>query len=169
MIVTEITKGADYDNTAIFLSDIGKKFKLYGVKFLDKDGNEVAPNGTVTIGFPIAAGYDSSNLAVYRINKDGSKTLVKGTVEDGFYKIITKTAAQYALIETDSTIIDEQNTVNVSSGTNSGVSVSPQTGVNAPQTGDNSNIALWFMLMTLSAGMLGVLFATRKRRTIKGE
>ena len=169
VIVTEITKGADYDNTAIFLSDIGKKFKLYGVKFLDKDGNEVAPNGTVTIGFPIAAGYDSSNLAVYRINKDGSKTLVKGTVEDGFYKIITKTAAQYALIETDSTIIDEQNTVNVSSGTNSGVSVSPQTGVNAPQTGDNSNIALWFMLMTLSAGMLGVLFATRKRRTIKGE
>ena len=169
VIVTEITKDGDYDNTALSLSDIGKKFKLYDVKFLDKEGNELAPNGTVTISFPIASGYNSANLAVYRINEDGSKTLVKGTIEDGFYKIVTKTAAQYALVEKDSTITDEQNTANVNDGTNSGTTTGTQTGVDAPQTGDNSHFALWFMLMLASAGMLAVLTLTRKRETTKGE
>ncbi len=51
-MVSEITKGADYDNAVSSLSDVGKKFKLYDVKFLDADGNEVTPNGTVSISLP---------------------------------------------------------------------------------------------------------------------
>lgn len=168
VIVTEITKGVDYDNTTLSLSDIGKKFKLYDIKFLDKDGNEVAPNGTVTIGFPIAAGYDSANLAVYRM-ADDSKILVKGAVMDGYYTVITKSAGLYTLAEKDSTITDEQNTANVNVGTNFGTTTGMQTGVSAPQTGDNSNLAWWFMLMLASAGMLAVLTLTRKRKMFKGE
>lgn len=68
------------------------------MKFLDADGNEVAPNGTVSISFPVAAGYDSANLAVYRL-ADGGKVLVRGTVENGYYTVITKTAGTYALVE----------------------------------------------------------------------
>lgn len=158
VVVNEITKGADYDNAVSSLSDIGKKFKLYDVKFLDKDGNEVAPNGTVAISFPVGAGYNADKLAVYRINEDGSKTLVKGVVENGMYKVITKTAAKYALVEKDSTISDAQNTQNVNNGS-----------ANSPQTGDNSNLALWFMLMFASAGMLAVMACTRKRRSVEGE
>lgn len=162
VVITEITKGTDYDNAVLSLSDVGKKFKLYDIKFLDKDGKEVAPNGTVTISFPIAEGYDSAKLAVYRINEDGSKTLVKGTVENGFYKIITKTAAKYALVEKDNAITDKQNAANVSSGTNSGTKTNLQ-------TGDNSNIMLWLMLILASAGMLGVLTFARRRRYNMGE
>lgn len=143
IIVNEITKDADYDNAVSALYDIGKKFKLYDVKFLNKDGNEVAPNGTVTISFPIGAGYDVDQLAVYRINADGGKTLVKGVVENGMYKIVTKTAAKYALVEKGSTT--------------------------SPQTGDYSNIALWFILMLATAGMLAVMTFTRKRGSVKGE
>ena len=60
IVVTEIKDGSDYDKAANALSDAGKKFKLYDVKFLDKDSNEVAPNGTVTISFPAGAGYKNS-------------------------------------------------------------------------------------------------------------
>ncbi|MFR8853819.1 MAG: NEAT domain-containing protein [Oscillospiraceae bacterium] len=96
ILVEAITSGTDYDNAAKLLGDVGKKFKLYNVNFLDASGDYVSPNGTVTISFPVAADYDSGKIAVYRINEDGSKTLVKGTFEDGQYRIITKTAGQYA-------------------------------------------------------------------------
>lgn len=159
IVVTETAKGADYDITAASLSDVGKKFKLYNVKFLNKDGNEVSPNGTVAISFPVAEGYDSSKLALYRINDDGTKTLVKGAYEDGRYAVITRTGgASYALLETGSTVTDAQNTANVNGGTTS-----------SPQTGDGSNIAVWFLLMIASAVMLGVSTLVRKRKFSEGK
>lgn len=153
IVVSEITKGADYDATVASLSDVGKKFKLYDVKFLDADGNEVAPNGTVSISFPVAAGYDSANLAVYRL-ADGGKVLVRGTVENGYYTVITKTAGTYALVEKGSTITDAQNTQNVANGN-----------TNIPQTGDTSNIAVYALLALAAAGMMGVTLVTRKRKS----
>ena len=146
IVVSEITKGADYDNAVSSLSDVGKKFKLYDVKFLDADGNEVTPNGTVSISFPIAAGYDSANLAVYRL-ADGGKVLVRGTVENGYYTVITKTAGTYALVEKGSTITDAENTANI------------------PQTGNDSNVAVFALLALAAAGMMGVTLVTRKRKS----
>ena len=146
IVVSEITKGADYDNAVSSLSDVGKKFKLYDVKFLDADGNEVTPNGTVSISFPIAAGYDSANLAVYRL-ADGGKVLVRGTVENGYYTVITKTAGTYVLVEKGSTITDAENTANI------------------PQTGGDSNVAVFALLALAAAGMMGVTLVTRKRKS----
>lgn len=146
IVVSEITKGADYDNAVSSLSDVGKKFKLYNVKFLDADGNEVTPNGTVSISLPIAAGYDSANLAVYRL-ADGGKVLVRGAVEDGYYTVITRTAGTYALVEKGSTITDAENTANT------------------PQTGDDSNVAVFALLALAAAGMMGVTLVTRKRKS----
>ena len=146
IVVSEITKGADYDNAASSLSDVGKKFKLYDIKFMDADGNEVAPNGTVSISLPITTGYDFANAAAYRLS-DGSKILVKGTVENGYYTVITKTAGTYALVEKGSTITDAENTTNI------------------PQTGDTSNIAVYALLALAAAGMMGVTLVTRKRKS----
>lgn len=42
--MTEITEGADYDAAAQTLASVGRNFKLYSVKFLDSEGNEVAPS-----------------------------------------------------------------------------------------------------------------------------
>lgn len=152
IVVSEITQGADYDAAVSSLSDIGKKFKLYDVKFLDADGNEVAPNGTVSISFPIAAGYDSANLAVYRLD-DGGKVLVRGTVENGYYTVITKTAGAYTLVEKGSTITDAENTENAGNSN-----------TNIPQTGDSSNVAVYALLALAAAGMMGVTLVTRKRK-----
>ena len=146
IVVSEITQGADYDAAVSSLSDVGKKFKLYDVKFLDADGNDVTPNGTVSISLPITAGYDSANLAVYRLD-DSGKVLVRGTVENGYYTVITKTAGTYALVEKGSTITDAENTANI------------------PQTGDDPNVAVFALLALAAAGMMGVTLVTRKRKS----
>ena len=159
IVVSEITSGADYDSAVSSLSDVGKKFKLYDVKFLDADGNEVAPNGTVSISLPITTGYDSANLAVYRL-ADGGKVLVKGAVENGYYTVITKTAGTYALVEKGSTITDVENTENVD---NSNQNQNDNT--TSPQTGDTSNIAVYALLALAAAGMMGVTLVTRKRKS----
>ena len=152
IVVSEITQGADYDAAASSISDVGKKFKLYDVNFLDADGNEAAPNGTVSIRFPVAAGYDSANLAVYRL-ADSGKVLVRGTVEDGYYTVSTKTAGAYALVEKGSTITDAENTQNVSNGDTA-----------VPQTGDDSNVAAYALLALAAAGMMGLALVVRKRK-----
>ena len=152
IVVSEITSGAAYDSAASSLSDVGKKFKLYDIKFLDADGNEVVPNGTVSISFPVAAGYDSANLAVYRL-ADGGKVLVKGAVEDGYYTIITKSAGIYTLVEKGSTITDAENTEQAGNGN-----------TDIPRTGDSSNVAVYALLALAAAGMMGVTLVTRKRK-----
>ena len=152
IVVSEITSGAAYDSAASSLSDVGKKFKLYDIKFLDADGNEVAPNGTVSISFPVAAGYDSANLAVYRL-ADGGKVLVRGAVEDGYYTVITKTAGFYTLVEKGSTITDAENTEQAGNGN-----------TDIPRTGDSSNVAVYALLALAAAGMMGVTLVTRKRK-----
>ena len=83
IVINEITSGADYDQAASSLNEVGKKFKLYNIEFLDADGNKVDANGVVTIKFPITAGYDADSLAVYRMD-DGNKILMRGDVEDNY-------------------------------------------------------------------------------------
>ncbi len=72
---------------------------------------------------------------------------VRGTVEDGYYTVITKTAGTYALVEKGSTITDAQeNTANI-----------PR-----PAT-----TPTWRCLLCwpAAAGMMGVTLVTRKRKS----
>ena len=148
-VVTQITSGADYDRAASILSDVGKKFRLFEIHF-ELDGAEIQPNGIVTVYYPIPEGYDADKVVLYRINEDGTKTLVKGTVENGFYKVMTKSFSTYALVEQGSTITDAENSANV--------------GSDIPQTGDSSNAAVYALLALAAIGMMGVTLVTRKRK-----
>ena len=153
-VVTQITSGADYDRAASILSDVGKKFRLFEIHF-ELDGAEIQPNGIVTVYYPIPEGYDADKVVLYRINEDGTKTLVKGTVENGFYKVMTKSFSTYALVEQGSTITDAENSANV--------------GSDIPQTGDSTNVLPFALLALASGGMIGVLFISRKRKFTEGE
>ncbi len=144
VVVTAVKNGTAYDNAEKALSEIGGKFALYDVKFVDADGNEVTPNGTFTVYYPIASDTDSSKLEVYRINADGTRIKVNGSVEPGYYKITARTAANTALVEVGSTM-------------------------QSPQTGDNSHLAVWMLLMLASGAALIVLTLGRKRRSYMGE
>lgn len=153
-VVTQITSGADYDKAASVLSDVGKKFRLFEIHF-ELNGAEVQPNGIVTVYYPIPEGYDADKVVLYRINEDGTKTLIKGTVENGFYKVMTKSFSTYALVEQGSTITDAENSANV--------------GSDIPQTGDSTNVLPFALLALASGGMIGVLFVSRKRKFTEGE
>ena len=96
-----------------------------------------------------------SQTRVYTFNEDGTKTLVKGTVENGFYKVMTKSFSTYALVEQGSTITDAENSANV--------------GSDIPQTGDSTNVLPFALLALASGGMIGVLFISRKRKFTEGE
>lgn len=78
-------------------------------------------------------------------------------VENGFYKVITKSFSTYALVEKGSTITDAQNTQNVANGNNGNT--------NIPQTGDSSNVTVFALLALAAAGMMGVTLVTRKRKS----
>lgn len=153
LIVNIITSGEDYEKAAAALAEIGKKFKLYEIHFEDVNSQEVQPNGTVKVSFPITAGYDATKTVLYRINEDGSKTLIKGEVEGDYYTVITKSFSLYALVEKDSVVTNEQNIVSESNSL----------------TGDYTNSMYWFLMMVSSAGILGVTMMIRKRKTLIGE
>lgn len=169
VVVTEITDGTDYTNAANALEDTGKKFKLYNVKFLDKDGNEVTPNGTVSIGIPTPAGYDASKLSVFRINDGSSKTVVKGTFADGMYTVVTKTGGNYALAESGSTITDKQNSDNgAGSSVDNANSGTASAADNAVKTGDNSPLTICLVAMLAACAVLAVIDYNKKRKS-QGE
>ena len=126
MIISEITSGKDYDNAKKALAD-ASKFKAYSVGFENVDGSVAAPNGTVEISLPIPSGYDVSKVKVYRINDNGSKTVVNGVAADGFYTIKTKSAGIYAIAEIGGTAANNSD----SKAKNTAGSANPSTGVAA--------------------------------------
>ena len=152
IVVTEITSGSDYNSAASSLADISKKFKLYDVKFYDANGNEVTPNGTVEISFP-----SDSDCAVYRMNGDGTKTLVKGSVKNGSYTVVTKTSGIYTLVEKTNT-----------SGGNGSVNTD-NTNENIPKTGNMSDLSTFALIALASGVMITVLEVNKKRKKNKGE
>lgn len=156
-VVNEITSGADYDAAAASVSSVGKKFKLYDVRFTDAAGNEIIPNGTVEISFPVADGYTAENLEIYRIDGE-AKTLVRGTLENGFYTVVTKSGGEYCAVEKGSTITDAQNTQNIAANGADG---------KTPATGDVSGMGIMLIIMLLSAGVLGVNIVSVKRKRVK--
>lgn len=173
VVVTEITEGTDYTVAVKALEDTGKKFKLYNVKFLDKDGSEVTPNGTVSISIPAPAGYDTSKLSVFRINDGSSKTVVKGTFANGFYTIVTKTGGNYALAESGSTITDKQNSENVAKSSTSDTANNANSGNNqlvnnAVKTGDNRPLTICLVAMLAACAVLAVIDYNKKRKS-QGE
>ena len=153
-VVSPVTAGDVYGKVSVALNEVGKKFKVFDIHFEDADGNAVQPNGAVTIYLPIPEGYDASKVVLYRINDDGTKTLVKGSVENGYYKADTKHFSTYALVEKGSTITDADNTAQIEANKSA----------ESIKTGDSANTILWAAVLMLAvAGMAGT-FAVRRRK-----
>ncbi len=149
LVVTPITSGQAYANAAQSVESVGKKFKLYDIHFENRQGEEVQPNGKVTVSYKIPEGYDASKLVLYRINSDGTKTRINGTVENGYYQVIQKQMSTYALVEAGSTSAD------------------PAHGGTSPQTGDTTPMAALLGLALGSAAGAAALVIGKKRRIIR--
>lgn len=110
MAVTPITSGDMFDKAKTALDGTSDKFTVYEIHFVDAEGNAVQPNGVVTVSYPIPSDYDSTALALYRINEDGTKTLVKGEAADGFYTVMQRSFSTYVLADISESPTDPDNT-----------------------------------------------------------
>lgn len=94
----KVESGEPFTRTHNLLSGEASKFVLFDVTLLNSS-TAVQPSGKVSLVLPIPAGFDTGKLVAYRINDDGSKTLMVGSVSSGSYVISTSHFSLYALAE----------------------------------------------------------------------
>lgn len=92
LVANKVTSGSVYNKVIIALTDV-KDFVAFEIK-LESDGVEIQPDGKVKISIPIPENFDSSSIAVYRIENDGTKTSYSVTVT-------TKEGVEYVTFETE--------------------------------------------------------------------
>ena len=103
MKVTAIASGDDYTKAESAIketlaADETPKFKLYDISLIQNKA-EIQPNGTVTISVPIPADYDKAKVVFYRVNDDGTATLIKGKVSGSNYEVSLSKLSLYAIVE----------------------------------------------------------------------
>jgi hypothetical protein len=101
--VTAIASGAEFTKAEIAIKEaLGAeetpKFKLYDISLIQSKV-EIQPNGTITLSIPIPSDYDKAKVVFYRINDDGTATLIKGKVSGSDYEVSLSKLSLYALVE----------------------------------------------------------------------
>ncbi|MDR1158442.1 MAG: S-layer homology domain-containing protein [Oscillospiraceae bacterium] len=96
--VAAVTSGTEYTRASSVLADTAARFVLYDIA-VRADGAEVQPEGAITVHIPLPDGFDGRRAALYRINDDGTATLVRGTALDGIYTAPLTRLGLYALAE----------------------------------------------------------------------
>ena len=125
------------------LADKNVKF-IADINVLDGNNNVVKISNTkmkIRIALPEdLKGYDKYEV-VYIVN-DEIKETIPAAVENGYIVFETNHLSQYGIV-----------------GTNTG------NGTKSPQTGDNSNLALWFAVLLISGGaVIGTTVISRKKK-----
>ena len=164
--VTKVGAGTEYTKAANALADVGSNFELYEVHF-EKDGQEVEPNGSVVVKYLIPAGMNADNVVLYRINDDGSKTLIKGSVENGYYVVTTKGFSYYALVEKTTT--DNSSAAGGNSNTAGGSANTADNSNSGVKTADSSAMGMWTAAFFASLSAAGLAIFKRKKRPEEKE
>jgi len=164
--VTKVGAGTEYTKAANALADVGSNFELYEVHF-EKDGQEVEPNGSVVVKYLIPAGMNADNVVLYRINDDGSKTLIKGSVENGYYVVTTKGFSYYALVEKTTT--DNSSAAGGNSNTACGSANTADNSNSGVKTADSSAMGMWAAAFFASLSAAGLAIFKRKKRPEEKE
>ena len=154
--VTEITSGEDFELAETALNGVMENWKLYKIVAL-VDGVETDPEGAVTLRIPC----DNANAVLYRINADGTKTLLKGSMEDGYYVFSTTKLGLFALGDEIAAEGTAQQNANADNGEAAFAEGGASTG--APSA------TLWIVLgvvIVAAATGLTVYFVRRKRKGV---
>ena len=164
--VTRVGAGTEYTKAANALADVGSNFELYEVHF-EKDGQEVEPEGSVVVKYLIPAGMNADNVVLYRINDDGSKTLIKGSVENGYYVVTTKGFSYYALVEKTTT--DNGSAAGGNSNMAGGSANTADNSNSGVKTADSSAMGMWAAAFFASLSAAGLAIFKRKKRPEEKE
>lgn len=157
--VTEITSGEDFELAETALNGVMENWKLYKIVAL-VDGVETDPQGAVTLRIPC----DNANAVLYRINADGTKTLLKGSLEDGYYVFSTTKLGLFALGNEAAEGTAQQN-----ANADNGEAAFAEGGVSEGAPSGGNNTLLWIILgvvVVAAAAGLTVYFVRRKRKGV---
>ena len=138
-----ISNGDTFDAIGKTLGDV--KFSIFDISLLNNNSAVQPTNGTVKISIPIPAGYDKTNLIVYRFAADGTKEKEYTVTVEGDYAVIeVDHFSDYVLAEkTSTTDVKKDSTLDKE----------PKTGINNPVT---------FVVSILIAACLGLAICIKK-------
>ena len=98
-----LNSGTSYKAAQAALKGKVCQFALFSVLALDGNGEAVTPDGSVKLYFPVPAGYNNDKVVIYRLNDDGSITMVKGTLSgiagSATYIVQTRSLGIYVVAE----------------------------------------------------------------------
>jgi hypothetical protein len=155
--VAPITSGNAYNKAKDALKGIGTNFVLFDITLKGPNGEAIQPTAPVKVTLPIPANIDKDLAEVYRINDDGSKTLMKSTIEGDYIVFYTDHFSLYVIVER------EAEKVATTSGSGS-------TGITSPETpladGSTGGFAIYWLLIPIALIALGIAaFIVRRKIT----
>ena len=98
IVVSENTGEALPENTELIVKEISPSGN--GIKYdisLQKDGEEIQPNGNVTVKIPVPKNMDGFACKVYRQEADNTYTNMNATYQDGYMVFVTDHFSVYIL------------------------------------------------------------------------
>ncbi len=151
LVVSEIKpSNSNYSTIQTAMGDSYEKFVPLDISLEDYKGDKTQPNGKITVSIPLPEGWDTKNIEVVHVADNGVKTVMPSKISANSEYVLFETDhfSAYVLTKTKQTTTNNQ--APTTPPTNS-----PTT---SPKTGDNSNIALWVALLTVST--LGLAYVT---------
>lgn len=142
LLVVHIIKEQDKEAYQWFLDCTevhGKKPIIFDIYFVDGDGNRIELNDDVEICVELSDTY--SVLKVYALNQQGVLNELDRSIQNGSISFKSTTENYYVILEGKTDTVD------------------------SPQTGDNSNIALWMILLFASSSCIMLILHKRKSHT----
>ena len=145
LVIDQITEKDALDWIGDVLDGKAKDLSPLHIYFIDASGNIKAADGvTVTIKQPEKL----TDFAAYSLTGEGNVSDLTISVEDGSLTFTTDGSPYYVLGEKVS-----------------GETSSPSEPSNSPQTGDNSHMALWMVLLAVSVfGLAGTSVYSKRKR-----
>ena len=145
LVIDQITEKDALDWIGDVLDGKAKDLSPLHIYFIDASGNIKAADGvTVTIKQPEKL----TDFAAYSLTGEGNVSGLTISVEDGSLTFTTDGSPYYVLGEKVS-----------------GETSSPSEPSNSPQTGDNSHMALWMVLLAVSVfGLAGTSVYSKRKR-----
>lgn len=168
MKVAGISSGADYEKANLALEGIGSNFVLYDITLFGPDDSVVQPNGKVKVTIPVPEGMNEQLIAIYRINADGTKTLIESAVEDGYVVFYTNHFSLYAVVEKEEAAALAGMAANGNIAGNTGGKSADIAGAgvaNTVKTGSGGASFLWWLIpIAAAAAGVTILIVRRKLR-----
>ena len=137
--------------------------RLYSAA-LYKDGQEVQPEGEITLNIQVGEKYNGKTLKVLHV-ADGKVETLTGTVTEGVLKVTVSTLGKFGTVVDASTV----STGDTGNGSGSGTGSSTAggaAGTGSVQTGDETDLLPYVSALILAVGA-GIVLAvfSRKRST----